>query len=44
MYCSYFLPMESRTDRQKSEGFFENSSAKWKFQDAFTEGIADGLI
>jgi hypothetical protein len=32
------------TDYENSEGFFENFSAKLKFQGEFTEGIPDGLI
>jgi hypothetical protein len=36
--------MESRTDRQKSRGFFENFNVKWKFQGKFTEGITVELI
>jgi hypothetical protein len=31
-------------DYENSRGFFENFSAKLKFQGEFTERIADGLI
>jgi hypothetical protein len=40
----FILASELPIDCENSGGFFENFSAKWKFQSDFTEGIINGLI
>jgi hypothetical protein len=44
VYCLFFLPMESRIDRQKSGRFLKKFGVKWKFQGGVTEGIIKNNI